>query len=210
MMDVAVTLESEDVRADAVQKIAVVADHADHARKRDQGLFEHAQGRQIKIIGRFIQHEKISAALQNARQQQPAALAAGKVFDLRRDAFIGKEKPFQIAAQGNFGLAPLHKLRAVGRLVQNGALLVQLQPRLVHIIEFGELAGFHRAFRGRKLANDNFQQGRFAQTVSSADADAPSVFESEVESVEKALARPVPCPRSSIPPRDCQAAAAAE
>ena len=101
-MDFAVAFKRQDVRADAVEKITVVADDAHHAGKRDQRLLQHAQRRQVQIVRRFVEDEKIAAAFQNARQQQPAALAAGQIFHLRRDAVVGEQKPFEITAQGNF------------------------------------------------------------------------------------------------------------
>ncbi len=75
----------------------------------------------------------------------------------------------------------MHEFRAVGDLVQHGAFLVQLQPRLVHVIELRELAGFHRAFGRRKLADDDFQQRGFAEAVPPADADALAVFKRKIE-----------------------------
>ena len=193
-MDFAVAFKRQDVRADAVEKIAVVAHDAHHAGKRDQRLLQHAQRRQIQIVRRLVEDEKVAAALQNAREQQPAAFAAGKFFHLRRDAVVGKQKPLEIRAHGNFDVAPLHKLRAVGDLVQHRAFLVQLQPALVHVIEFRELAGLHRAFRRRELADDDFQQRGFAQAVPPADADALAVFKREIEAAKQRASRRVPCP----------------
>ncbi len=57
-----------------------------------------------------------------------------------------------------------------------------MQSALVHIVEFRELAGLHRAFRGRELADDDLEQRGFAEPISPADADALAVLEREVES----------------------------
>ena len=116
-----------------------------------------------------------------------------KFFHLRHDALVGEQKPFQIRAHGKFRVAPLHELRAVGDLVQHGAFLVQLQPALVHVIEFRELAGFHRAFGGRQLADDDFQQRGFAEAVPSANADALAVLKREIETGKQFLPGDVPC-----------------
>ena len=80
VMDFSVALKRQNVRADAVEKITVVAHNAHHAGKRDQRLLQHAQRRQIQIVRRLVEDEKVAAALQNAREQQPAAFAAGQVF----------------------------------------------------------------------------------------------------------------------------------
>jgi hypothetical protein len=47
------------------------------------------------------------------------------------------------------------------------------------------LARLHRAFGRRELAGDEFEQGRFASAIFSADAHAPPVFKLEVESSEQ-------------------------
>ncbi len=57
------------------------------------------------------------------------------MLDLCGDAFVREEEALEVAAQGNPGRAPLHPLRPVGRLLQNRAFVIQLQPPLVHVIE---------------------------------------------------------------------------
>ena len=64
---------------------------------------------------------------------------------------------------------------------------LQLQPPLVHVIELRELAGFHRAFRGCELADDDFQQRGFAEAVPPAYADALAVLKREIETGKQFL-----------------------
>ena len=186
-MDFAVALEGEDVRADAVEKIAVMADHAGHAGECHQRLLQHAQRGQVEVVRRLVQDEEIAAALQNPRQQQPAALAAAQLFHLGHDPVVAEQEPFQVGSHGQLGFAPLHEFRAVGYLVQHGALLVELETALVHIIEFGELADLDRARGRRQLANDDFEQRGFAEAVAAADADASPVFKREIEAGKQGL-----------------------
>jgi len=39
-----------------------------------------------------------------------------------------------------------------------GAVFVQLQPALIHVVEAGELAGLYHALGRRELAEDDFQE----------------------------------------------------
>src|SRR5262249_34409641 len=151
--------------------ITVVAHHADDAGEGDQSLFENAEGRQVEIVCGLVEDEEIAAAFQDARQQQAAAFATGELAHLRQDAVIGKEKALEIGADGNLGIAPLDELGAVGDFVQHGALVVELQAALVDVVEFGERADFYRTLSGLQLADDDLEQGGFAQAVAAADAD---------------------------------------
>src|SRR5262249_10873106 len=93
VMNLAVAFKRENVRADAVEKIAVVADDARHAGKRYQSLLQHAQRRQIQIVCRLVKQQEVAAALLNYREPQPTSVAPGKFFHLCQDALVGKQKP---------------------------------------------------------------------------------------------------------------------
>ena len=60
-----------------------------------------------------------------------------------------------------------------------------MQPALVHVVEPRELAYLHHAGGGRELADDELEQGGFAQAVAAGDADALAVLEQEIEAGKK-------------------------
>src|SRR5882672_6902056 len=97
-MDSVVALKSEYVRADAVQEIPVVADDAHNTGERDQRLLQHTQRRQVEVVRRFVEDEEVAAAFQDPREQQTAALAAGKFPDQSGDAVVGEEKALEVGA----------------------------------------------------------------------------------------------------------------
>ncbi len=117
-----------------------MADDADDAGKGDQCLLQHAQCWQVEVVCGLVENKEIAAAFQNSCQQQPAALATGKIFDQRCDTVVAEEKSLQIGTHRQFRIAPLHELGAVGHFVEHGTLLVQLQPPLIDVIEPGKLA----------------------------------------------------------------------
>src|SRR6185369_9677948 len=98
VMDGAIALKSEYVRADAVEEIAVVADDTHNARECNQRLLQHTQGREVEIVRGFIENKEVAAAFQDAREQKPAALAAGEFLDRGRDAVVGKQKSLEVGA----------------------------------------------------------------------------------------------------------------
>ena len=50
--------------------------------KRSERLFERAQRVDVEVVGGLVEQQHVAAALQQLRQVQPVALAAGEVLDL--------------------------------------------------------------------------------------------------------------------------------
>src|SRR5581483_7488751 len=116
------------------------------------------QGRQVQTVGWFVQNQKIPAPLQNASQQQSAALAATQIFHLSGQSIIRKQKPLQIRPQGKLPVSEYDKLASIRDLLQHRLFLVEEQSGLIDIIELSQGAGFHRAVSRAKLAQDEFEQ----------------------------------------------------
>ena len=169
--DPPVALEGKNAGADAVEEIAVVAHDEHDTGEGDERLLQHAQRVQVEVVRGLVEDEKVAALLEDARQQQPAALAAGKELHGQREPVIGEEEALEIGAQRELAVAPDDKLRAVTQLIQHGAILAQLQPRLVHVVELRKLAGLHRALRGRELTDDGLEERSFPEPVAARHAD---------------------------------------
>jgi hypothetical protein len=60
--DLAVALEGEDVRRDAVEEPAIVADDDGAAREVEQGLLERAQRVDVEVVGRLVEQQHVAAA----------------------------------------------------------------------------------------------------------------------------------------------------
>src|SRR5690606_34651174 len=100
-----------------------------------QGLFKHAQCRQVQIIGRLVKNQKVPAVLQNAREEQPASFAPAEVLHLGGDAIIREEKPLQIGPQRKLFVPKNNELRTVADFIQDRPLRIQLNAPLVNVIE---------------------------------------------------------------------------
>src|SRR5260221_8478363 len=181
LSQLALAFKGQNARADAVEKITVVAHDHPHSGKGNQRLFEHAQRRQIQIVGRLVEDDEIPAVFEDARQQQPAAFAAAEMFDAGADALVGKKEPLQISAQRQRFVAKNDELRAIADFFEDGALFVQLQPALVNIIESRQLAGFDRALRGLELTQDDLKERGFAQAIAPGDAQPLAGRELQVQ-----------------------------
>src|SRR5262245_6666619 len=75
--DSAFALEGQDVRGDAVQEPAVVADDDGASGEVLQRLFERAHRVHVQVVGGFVEQQRVRARFQRLRQMDPVAFAAG-------------------------------------------------------------------------------------------------------------------------------------
>ena len=78
----AVAFEREDVRGDAIEKPAIVADDHGAAGVVEQRLFERAQRVDVEVVGRFVEQQQVAALPQQLRQVDAIAFAARQRADL--------------------------------------------------------------------------------------------------------------------------------
>src|SRR5262249_3351124 len=74
--DLAVALEREHVRRDAIEEPAVVADDDRAAGEVEQRLLERAERVDVEIVGRLVEQQEVAPLLQELRQVDAIALAA--------------------------------------------------------------------------------------------------------------------------------------
>src|SRR6185312_10943835 len=77
----AVALEGENMRRDAVEEPAVMGDDDRAAGEFQQRLFERAQRVDIQIVGRLVQENHIGGGLQHLGEMNAVALAARELAD---------------------------------------------------------------------------------------------------------------------------------
>ena len=78
----AVAFKSQDVRGDAVEEPAVVADDHGAAAEIEQGFFQRAQRVDVQVVGRLVEQQQVAAALQQLGQVDAVAFAAGELAHL--------------------------------------------------------------------------------------------------------------------------------
>ena len=71
-----VTFERDDLRHHVVEKHAVMADKEDRAAVFLQQRLEQLQRLDVEVVGRLVQHQHVDRLREQAREQQPVALAA--------------------------------------------------------------------------------------------------------------------------------------
>src|SRR5215216_5729465 len=80
--DAAVAFEREDVRGDAIEEPAVVADHHGAPRVIEQRLFEGTQRIDVEIVRRLVEQQQIGSSLQQLGEVYAIPLAARQRPDL--------------------------------------------------------------------------------------------------------------------------------
>src|SRR5215212_8226426 len=78
----AVAFEREDMRRDAIEEPAIVADHDRAAGVIEQRFFERAQRVDVEVVGRLVEQQQVAAGAKQLREMHAIALAARQRADL--------------------------------------------------------------------------------------------------------------------------------
>ena len=71
----------EHGRADPIDQRAVMADYEARTIEGDQGFFEHPQGHEVQIVGRFIKQDHVGPLKHHLGEEQAHSLATREVVD---------------------------------------------------------------------------------------------------------------------------------
>src|SRR5437868_10069563 len=176
----AFAFESEDRGANAIQEIAIVTDHDNAAAEGDERFLEQAQRPEIEIVGRFIEHQNVAAALQNFCEQHPAAFAAAELPNLGVDALFAEKKSPKISAQSDAVLAKGDTFSAAPDFFPNRFRVVEKEPILIDIIDLGPRADLHDTAGGGQFLQDDFEERGFAESVATDNTETFSGHEIEI------------------------------
>lgn len=103
----------QDVRGDAVQEHAVVANDHRAARELEQRRLERGQRLDVKIVRGLVEEQQVAALLERKCQVQTVALATGEYASALLLVLAFKAKARHVRAARNLGLADHHVLQAV-------------------------------------------------------------------------------------------------
>src|SRR5262245_8672485 len=76
-LHLAVALEREYVRRDAVEKPAIVTDHDRTSRECQQRLLERPKCVDVEIVGGLVEQQQVRAGSEELRQVHPVPLTSG-------------------------------------------------------------------------------------------------------------------------------------
>src|SRR5450631_1655300 len=139
-LDVAITLEREDVRRDAIEEPAIVADHDRAAREPLEAVLERAQRVDVEVVRRLVEQEEIAGALDHLREVDAVALTAGEDADPLLLILTLEVEARDVRARRDRLLAHLEVLDAFGDLVEDRLRSVERIARLVDVTELDGIA----------------------------------------------------------------------
>src|SRR2546428_4257115 len=185
--DAAVAFEDEQVRGDAVEEPAVVADDDDAAGKVEERLLERAQRVHVEIVRRFVQQQHVAAGAQELREMHTVPFAAREISHFL--LLIGAA---EVEGRGVRPRIPsprpdLDALLAAGDLFPHVLRGVERVAALRDVRELDRLADAQRPCVDLLLSSDEPEECGLARAVRADDADDAAAREREAQVIEQEL-----------------------
>ena len=220
-------VQMQNVRRHAIEELAVVRDHHQHAGIFQKPLLEPEHRIEIEMVGRLVEQQQVRRHHQRAREIEPHAPAAGEIRD-RHAMRLGPEaEPVQQPAGARLGVVAVdvgHLLvRERRRASQSSAAVAaasalriastSVSPETTKSIAASASDGVSCAtlamrtrvgrsrspWSGLDLALDRREQARLAAAVAADHADARAGVQREVDvGQQQAFA----APKGEVPERD--------
>ena len=179
-----VALEGEDVRGDAIEEPAVVADHDGAAGELEERVLERAQRVDVEVVGRLVEQQQVRALAQQLGEVDAVALAAGERAGLLLLVAALEVEPRDVGARRHRLLAQLDLVAAAGDLVEHRLVRIELAG-LIDVAELHGLAEPQRAAVGLLEPGDHLEQRGLAGAVRADDADDAAGRQVEVQAVDQ-------------------------
>src|SRR5262245_7179298 len=166
----AVAFERQDVRRDAIEEPAIVADDHGASRKLEQRLLERAQRVDVEIVGGLVEQDHVAALAQQLGEVHAVALTAAELTDLLLLIGAGEVERGDVGARLHLAAAEHDGFFAAADLFPHRFFRVE---RLTTLIDVRELDGFaddELAVVSLFLADDHAEESRLAGAVRTDDA----------------------------------------
>src|ERR1035437_6889094 len=185
--DLAVALEREHVRRDAVEEPAVVADDDGAAAEREERLFERAKRVDVEVVRGLVEEQQVAAPLERPREMEAVHLAAREVRD--ELLLVGALEVVHRAegAARHLTLAEHHEVLAARELVVHRLFHVGLLAVLVHVAGDDVSADLQLATVGFLEPHDHLEERRLPRAVRADDPDDAALRQVEGEVFEEQL-----------------------
>src|SRR4051812_15735889 len=112
--NLAVALEREHMGGDAVEEPTIVADHDRAPGEGLERVLQRPQCVDVEVVGGLVEQQHVAARLEQLRQMDSVALAAGQVADLLLLVAALEVEAGDICATVDLAVADLHVLDVAG------------------------------------------------------------------------------------------------
>ena len=181
----AAPVPGQGVGGHLVQEEAVVAHEEQGAAEAHQGLLKVLEGRDVKVVGRLVQHHQVRRAEHGLGQQQAIPLAAAESRGRAVLLVHGKPKAGEVDVGEDGAVAGVHHGSPVCQIVQDGPVALQFSPSLGDGGDRELRVPDHLAAAGFQFPQEQFQQGGLPAPVRSQQGDAHAALEAEIQASQQ-------------------------
>ncbi len=185
--DLAIAFEDDGAGHHVVEEGAVMAYQQQGALEFHEYLFEQFQGFHVEVVGGLVQHQEIGWLAEQARQYEPVLFAAGERLYRLANARRFEQEVLQVADDMHVAAIDRDMVGATGEIVLHGFFRVELLAQLVEVGNLDLRSRLHLAVIRLQLAQQDLQQGGFADAVRADQADAVAAHDSDGEIVDQGL-----------------------
>src|SRR5262245_60025873 len=184
-LDVAIALERQNVRGDAVEEPAIVADDDRAAGEILERLLERAQRVDVEIVRGLVEQEHVGTRLEHLGEMHAVALAARQRADLLLLVGAHEVEVGAIGARIHLALAEQDDVLLTRDFLPDVLLAVERIAGLIDIAEMDRFADLDRALVRFFLPDDHAEQRRLAGAVRADHPDDAAGRKPEGEIIDQ-------------------------
>src|SRR5262245_23136031 len=181
-LSVALAVKNDQQINDAVEEVAVMADHDCRALKLQERLLQRVAGPQVEVIGRLVEHQHVDTQRYQPRQGRPAALATRETSHQLINLIA--DQPEAAKQVAHLLLSRLEVVLWPDR-ADHWLVVGQHLQMLVVVADLGEVAALDNALVRVLVAQQDAQERRLAAAVGAQDAEALAARQGKIQMTEQ-------------------------
>mmetsp|Transcript_6454 Transcript_6454/g.13188 ORF Transcript_6454/g.13188 Transcript_6454/m.13188 type:complete len:279 (-) Transcript_6454:1753-2589(-) len=164
-------------------KVTIVRYHHDGTRKMLQGLLQHFAAGDIKMVGGFVEDQKVGRSQHHATKRQASLFTATQEFHLFLHSVALEQELTEQGTQFIVGLTGTGILESLqNRLVQ----IQHIGLVLFKVVHYNILSHqFGASFVGSFLGSDKTEQSRLSRSIRSHASNTISLFNKQIHIIKQ-------------------------
>ncbi len=144
-------------------------------------ILERGERRHVEIVGWLVEDHEVGAAREDLGEGGARAFAARERADRLALLVVAEEEAFEVAADVERLAADVDPRAAVGDVLEDALVVVEVLPVLIEVRDARVLADDDLASGRREVTEDRADQRRLSGPVSADDADPLAGHEGEIQ-----------------------------
>ena len=127
----AVAPDVQDACRDAVEEPTIMTHDQRRALVGADRFFENAQGREVEVVGRLVEHEDVAADREELGEKHAVALAAAEVADAGAQHARRKQEALEVGFDTQRSSADGDRFAVAGDFFDDALVRVEFAARLI-------------------------------------------------------------------------------